>query len=188
MAYNAHDLDDALKLELVSVDELRHVPLVDGILQDLQDQRGRQPSQELRTSLVRRLLDRQVSSLLTRCCSFLNDCGWSDPGDAVQSEFMIDMEPPVAEAQQMLAAFLSRRIYRHARLMEMRQRAQSEIQALFRYLTQHADMALPVRFAERARDVGVDRSVAEFIAGMTDRYCHEQFMRYLGNEIPSLPE
>ncbi len=177
IAYNAHDVDDALKLELVNVSELLRVPLVDGIVSRLKQEDPDLPTGMFRQEIVRKLLDLQIGSLVRHCLPFLERCGWQHPREPRESHFVVDMEPEVAAARRELAEFLYHRIYRHERLLAVRQRAQAEIHWLFEWFVGHSEW-LPDPFQQRAKQVGLHRSVGEYLAGMTDRFCREQFRRY----------
>jgi dGTPase len=129
-----------------------------------------------RQVIVRKLLDLQIESLLRHCERFLRTSHWTSPDDARSSAFVIDMEPEVAADRRELAQFLYDRIYRHERLLAVRRQAQREIHALFAHFVENPEQ-LPLPFQKRAEDVGWPRSAGEYIAGMTDRYCRDQYAR-----------
>jgi dGTPase len=179
MAYNSHDVDDALKLQLVTLDELAVVPPLDWIIDECRQSQSTMPHRMLRQAIVRRLLDYQVSSLLRHCGPLLSNSGWTSAAEAANSGIKLDMEPIVAEERRELAQFLFRRIYRHPRLLAVRDKAQAEILWLHNYFVQNAN-ALPPAFHRRCDHVGATTSAAEYVAGMTDRFCRETFHRLYG--------
>ena len=78
-----------------------------------------------------------------------------------------------------MEAFLYQRVYRHPELIEMRARAQSRLAALFGAYLSRADQ-LSAKYRERAESVGIHRAVGDYLAGMTDRFCDDQFERIIG--------
>lgn len=176
IAYNAHDVDDALKLELVTFDELAPVPLVDTVIREMQAASTSIPPQLVRQVLVRRLVDCQVSSLIEATSGrLLRLAGPYAPGDSTDP--IIGMETSVAVARRGLAEFLFHRIYRHPRLLKVRCVAQDRLRWLFQFYLEHLT-ELPEPFRRRMRTVGPPRAVGEYLAGMTDRYCTEQYERH----------
>jgi dGTPase len=83
----------------------------------------------------------------------------------------------LAEQKSELEAFLYQRVYRHPRLIAVRTQASTRLQAMFAgYLAQPELM--PERFRRRAQTVGMERAVGDYIAGMTDRYCDQQYQTH----------
>ena len=85
----------------------------------------------------------------------------------------------LAEAKRAMEAFLYERVYRHPELIKTRERAQSQIHALFDTFVANPD-PLPERFKDRIDVVGLHRSVGDYIAGMTDRFFEQQFLGFVG--------
>jgi dGTPase len=186
IAYNSHDVDDALKLQLVTLEELANVPPLNELFRAMQSSQSLEPTRLQRQVIVRRLLDYQVSSVLAHCAPLLRASGWSTAADASRSGFQLEMQPVVAAERGQLAEFLYRQIYRHPRLLAVRSAARAEIASLHRfYVGQPAD--LPSRFLERSKHVGLARSAAEYIAGMTDRFCRERYLRLGLGSVRTLP-
>jgi dGTPase len=100
--------------------------------------------------------------------------GFQDSGDARQAGFRLSTSLTLTGQKAELEAFLFEHVYRHPRIVEVRAQAQSRLRAMFAgYLRQPS--WLPPRFQGRAESVGLPRSVGDYLAGMTDRYCDEQF-------------
>jgi dGTPase len=83
----------------------------------------------------------------------------------------------------MFAKFLFDNVYRHPQLISVRKKAAAKVRQLFERLTERPE-CLPNRFLDRAQLVGLERTVGEYIAGMTDRFCdaeHRQLIELGGN-------
>ncbi len=90
--------------------------------------------------------------------------------------------PELAEQKAELEAFLYQRVYRHSRLVDVRRRAQDQLRAMFLGYC-HRPALLPSEFRTRAEMVGIARTVGEYLAGMTDRYCVQQYeLHFAGRE------
>jgi dGTPase len=180
IAYNAHDADDALKLGLVTIDELREIPLVRELAGVIEDRFGPLEGRRLRKALVHALIDRQVTSLLQTAKQFLAAHTPATPEEARASSFRFDVDGDLSGRKRELEAFLYDRVYRHPQVTAVRREAQGRLQAMFEGYVCRPEL-LPARFQERAERVGVRRAAGEYLAGMTDRYCDEQHRRRFVN-------
>jgi dGTPase len=85
------------------------------------------------------------------------------------------MSPEFQSDKDELEEFLFEQVYRHPKLTEIRQRAATRIHQLFRLLKAYPDR-LPDRFQAWASHWGIERAIATYIAGMTDRFCDDQYV------------
>ena len=178
IAYNAHDVDDALKLELVEVEQLREVPLVAAAWERVSRQ-GQLDRRFLRQEIVRQLIELQVSSTLRAASQFIESAQWNSWEQALTGDFRIGPEPAMASEQVGLQQFLYDHIYRHPQLLVVRAGAQRQLCEMLDVLTANPSQ-LPEQFRRRAESVGSRRSAADYLAGMTDRFCRQEYQRLLG--------
>ena len=80
----------------------------------------------------------------------------------------------IARERAELESFLFDAVYRHERLMEVREAAGNRLRALFDCLV-NDPQRLPLRFRRRTNDLAVASVVGEYLAGMTDKFCDEQY-------------
>ena len=179
IAYNAHDLDDAIKLGWIQIEELTEVPLADESVRHAIAMSDEFPSRLLRQVIVRDLVERQVTSVLNASLAFLSDVGWSTPEEAMASDFKIQPEPEVARLAAGFQAFLYKQVYRHERLLEMRRRAQTQLTELVECLADRPDQ-IPAHYQYRVEQVGARRAAVEYVAGMTDRFCQQHHEHLVG--------
>jgi dGTPase len=127
--------------------------------------------------IVRRLINQVVTDLIDRSRRIIAD---SAPAsiDAVraQSGPLIQMSGEIAEQHLELKQFLRERVYRHYRVLRMTNKAQQVVKSLFEAFM-HSPELMPPEFQQAAAsglaqfgESGRARSVADYIAGMTDRY------------------
>lgn len=174
ITYDAHDVDDAVKIGFVPLDELLEIPLVDECHRRVTDRFGQIEGGMLRKAIVHELIDFQVGDVLKTSLLELADRDFADSHQARQSDFRIGPGADLAARKTELEAFLYRRVYRHPDLVRVRSQAQDMLRQMFRrYLLQPG--LLPAPFRQHADDVGTPRAVAHYLAGMTDGYCRQQY-------------
>lgn len=172
--YDAHDTDDAVKLGLVTLDDMEEVALVAECLKFVRANYTRLNPKQMRKAVVHRLIDRQVSDMLDVCGRELTRRQFASAREAMQSDFTIGPSRELAEQKAELEAFLYARVYRHPQLIQVRAAAQERIRILFDGLIRDPAKLAP-KYRRRADIIGIRRAAVEYIAGMTDHYCEDVF-------------
>jgi len=191
IAYDTHDADDAIELGLVSLEELVALPLVaDAAARAALRYGPLDPLDpvEQRRAVLHELVDFQVAELAAESRHRLESLS-IDSVAAVRDAFrgrdggpgrrIIEHTPAVSAGKKQLEKFLFQRVYRSDRVMKVRTAAQEKLTRLFHWYCDHPD-EMPAGFRERCGEFGVPRSVADYIAGMTDRYLEWDHARRLG--------
>ena len=174
ITYNAHDVDDALKLGILTVEDFYEVSLGEECIQRVRVRRPGLPQEMMRQALVHELIDFQVGEVLRRCGPFLQESNWESADEARHSGFVVGPDEALAGRKAALERFLYERVYRHPDIMRVREDAQQRVRELMAYFSKHTDQ-LPPEFQRRADHVGPRRAAADYIAGMTDRFCLQQY-------------
>jgi dGTPase len=180
IAYNAHDIDDGLRAKLFDIIDLGDVPLVGEALSEvLKLYPGLERSRIIHET-VRRVISAMVTDVVAQTKKNCADASVKS-SDEVRAQMrpMVQFTPQMAENNRVLQAFLSTRMYRHARVLEIMERAQRVIRDLFEAYMNDAAL-LPEDWREE--NVQGDRShyarqVCDFLSGMTDRFALEQHKR-----------
>ncbi len=184
IAWSHHDLDDGLRAGLITVEELAEVRLFRDHDRAARGSRTR-PGRRVRIhAAVRAMLDHVVTDLIETSRERLERSGLvSIEAVRAQARPLIGLSPSVAAAHQQLKVFLRQRLYRHERVLARNRRAQALLQALFECFMNDV-RAMPRDHAERALawdrdhgDSGRARAVADYVAGMTDRYAAAAYRR-----------
>ena len=187
IAYDTHDVDDAIELGLVSLEELLELPLVAEAAARSDDQAGSLDDATLRRAMLHELVDLQVADLVAESRATIDRLGIDsvarvravfDGGDGGRGVRVVSHSPAVAAGKKQLEIFLFQRVYRSDRVMTVRAAAQEKLSQLFRWYVAHPD-ELPARFRARAAEWGVRRSTADYLAGMTDRFLEQDHGRRL---------
>jgi dGTPase len=188
IAYDTHDADDAIELGLVTLDELRELPLVAEAAARVADRYGRLEEAALRRAVIHELVDFQVAELARTSLATLRSLAIGSAADA-RAAFsaaargprrVVSHAPAVAAAKRELERFLFERVYRSERVLAVRDPAQQRLAELFRWYVAHPE-SMPEGFRRRAGECGLFRSVADYLAGMTDRFLETEHARRLGS-------
>ncbi|MEZ6091073.1 MAG: dNTP triphosphohydrolase [Pirellulaceae bacterium] len=173
IAYDAHDIDDALQMGLLTVEEFAKVPLVASALSAIESRLGHLPPKQLRPALVHELVDMQVSKFLQHNIPRFQAIDGKTAAEVREAGMRVEEDAQFALQRRELERFLFANIYRHERLLKIRQSAGQRLEALHSHLVREPDR-LPLRFRQRMQIVGPIRAVGEYLAGMTDRFCDAQ--------------
>jgi dGTPase len=183
VTYDAHDTDDAVKLQLVTLDELAKCALVRDALGAVRRQYADLHEDLLRKAVVHLLLDRQATDVLESSAAILATATELSAQEVRRSAVRIAASRELSDQKRELERFLYERVYRHERLIAVRSEAQERLKQMFGLLCKRSDR-LPPHFQARARAVGLERAVGDYLAGMTDRFCDQQYRHLFERPIP----
>lgn len=174
--YDAHDTDDALKLGLVTLEELSEVQLIADCIATIRSKFANLNPAFLSKAVVHQLIERQVTDMIHHCSQELSERDFSDAQQAMNSDFVVGPSPELAEQKKELERFLFQRVYRHPRLVEVRKEAHQKIQTMWRLYIEDPTR-FPEKYQRRAEKIGVQAMAAHYIAGMTDRFFEDCYQR-----------
>src|SRR5262245_13997874 len=172
--YDAHDTDDAVKLRLVTLDELAKCALAREALQTVHSRYTNLREDLLRKAVVHQLIDRQVTDILSTSAAILATTMYLSAEEIRRSAARITATRELSEQKRELEKFLYQSVYRHPRLIDVRAEAQGRLKQMFELLCGSSER-MPPQFQSRAEKVGIHRAVGDYLAGMTDRYCDQQY-------------
>jgi dGTPase len=179
IAYTAHDVDDGLKSGMLEPDDLVGVPLWADALAAACAEAPRASTSVQHYQAVRRLIDWMTSDLVESLLGRIADAH-VDSLDGVRAVLprLVEFSPEMTERQQALKRMLYDRLYTHHRVTRMTQKADRIMSALFEVYMQEPRQ-LPPHVLQRAEQEGetVARAVADYIAGMTDRFALDEYKK-----------
>jgi dGTPase len=188
IAYDAHDIDDGLRAELFSLDDIAAVALPGKIIADIRAAFPALDSARLVHEFVRRLIGLLIEDVIAETRRRLAALAPGSADDVRRAPAaVVAFSPATAEAERLIKGFLETRMYRHARIQRVMNEAAGVVRDLFaRYSARPDD--LPAEWKEGL--AGTDkaagaRRIADFIAGMTDRYALAEHAR-LFDSTPEL--
>ena len=171
IAYDAHDVDDAIQMGLLSIDELTEVRLIRSALSKLRERHGVTPTSGLRQLLVHQLVDMQVTDLLAQSVETLRPFDGYHVGDLCDAGVRLRHSPTMERDRDQLERFLFEAVYRHEKLIPVRAAAADRVRDLFEILRRQPER-LPLRFRQRLETIDPRRVIGEYVAGMTDEFCN----------------
>ncbi|QDV62116.1 dGTP triphosphohydrolase [Crateriforma conspicua] len=181
IAYDAHDVDDALQMGLLTIEELSELAIVRRSLDRIADAGSQIQRKYVRQSLVHELIDLQVSDLLHGALERLRPLSGYRAEDISSEGIRVHHSDVIARERSELESFLFDAVYRHPRLMDVRRSAGDRLRRLFDTLLASPGR-LPLRFRERCEHHSVPRVIGEYLAGMTDTFCDAQYRHICQND------
>ena len=174
IAYTVHDLDDGLRSGLLNQADLKRVRLWNEAHQRVLDELGAAPPRVLRAQTIRALVDRLVTELVEYSASSIDASGVGSIEEVRRTrERIIGFAPEFDEIRLELKRFLYEQLYEHPRVAEANDRAAEAIRDLFAIYRATPDL-LPAHVRARIELYGEARAVADYVAGMTDRFALEE--------------
>jgi dGTPase len=173
IAYDAHDIDDGLRAGLFGVDDIATVPLPGKIIGEIRAGHPTLDDHRLVHELIRQLIGMLIDDVVaetSRRLALLAPRSADDVRRAASP--VVGFSPQTGEADRAIKSFLKKHMYRHARVMQVMDQAAGVVRDLFaRYSAAPDD--LPEEWQEGLAgldDASRARRIADFIAGMTDRF------------------
>jgi dGTPase len=179
IAYNAHDIDDGVRSGLLTIEQLGAVDLFERFREeatsDHPDVRGRR----LLYEAIRRMLSAQVYDVIDSTRAAIERASPADADAARTAPALVGFSSAMLARSTALKQFLLHNLYRHQKVMEVTGHAKEIVRDLFgAYMADPHQM--PADFAARADTA---RSVADYIAGMTDRFATREHERLTGRKL-----
>ena len=178
MAYNTHDIDDGVRSGLITTAQLETVPLFARLQAQTLAEHPQLAGRRLLFEVLRRMIALLVDDLVATTAAQLQAHGPAD-ADAVRA-----LPPLVAFSEGLrgeigeLKRFLFAQLYRHPQVTQMTERAREVVVGLFRAYTD-SPHEMPDDFASAADR---PRAVADYVAGMTDRFAQREHLRLTGRD------
>ena len=194
IAYNAHDIDDGVRSGLITLEQLASVPLFETYRQQaLQEHPMLAEAQAGRRLLyegIRRMLSAQVYDVIAATQARLDDSRPANADAARQLPPQLAFSAEMREQSVALKKFLFQNLYRHPQVMQTMGLARQVIQELF-VCYREAPQEMQAGHAARAQaalqrpdaEAAIARVVADYIAGMTDRYASREHTRLTGRSL-----
>lgn len=183
IAYNNHDVDDGFRAGLIGLDQLREQRLFGDNYDEVHARYPDLDDRRLIYEIIRRMIDTVVTDLINETQRNLDVAKPASIDDVRQAgTALVTMSDAVYAQHTALKKFLNEHLYRHEKKLEMTSRVQAVLKDLFAiFMSDHATM--PAQFSAAAasgNEAGKARIVADYIAGMTDRYALAEHERIVG--------
>jgi dGTPase len=180
IAYNNHDVDDGLRSGLITLQQLEQVSLFATHLQLVLDQYPKLAGRRLIHETIRRMINALVTDLCQQSGERIAATAPKDIEAVRNGPPLISFSDDMQQKQLELKQFLRRNLYQHYRVQRMSSKASRIVRDLFEAFKEDAGL-MPDDFQIKAKDDHA-RAVADYIAGMTDRYASVEYRRLFAVE------
>jgi len=188
IAYNNHDVDDGLRYGLITIEQLREVALFDRHYREVNERYPQISSRRMVHEIIRRMINHVVVDLVETSKQRISQSGANSIDDVRSAPGpLMAFSDEVREEMTVLKRFLRANLYNHFRVRRMTQKSVGVIEQLFAAFFEDPKI-MPPQYQEalhretpgRAAESGAvqrARVVADYIAGMTDRYAIREYQR-----------
>lgn len=168
IAYNNHDIDDGLRSGLITLEQMLSVPIVAHHYRTVRQQWPDIPDKRAVAETIRQMINTLIMDVTTTTLAKIRA---ADPASAEQAKLcgpLVAFSPEIRAQADELKRFLLKELYRHYQVARMTGKAKRVVRALFEaFLSEPGLLPLEYRRDDRASQA---RAIADYIAGMTDRY------------------
>jgi dGTPase len=176
IAYNHHDVDDGIRSRIFKMDDLEELALWRRACQLAPGGYRQLPEKISHLQVINQLVKIAIHDLITESSRRIEAAAPVSAEEARASGHkLIDFSGEYRPMQLELQRFLFHRFYRADRVKRMREKAIKFVAALFDAYRAEPER-LPADYQETAAEVGLERAVADYVAGMTDRYAEQEYL------------
>ena len=181
IAYNNHDVDDGLRAELFTIQDLLDVPMIGPAIRSVQKDWPTLNDRMLRLEAVRRMIGIMIADVLAETERRLKEDNIQTPEDVrLAKRQMVQFSRGVYDDLTRLRAFLYQNMYKHFKLNRTRSYAKRTLNEMFHLFIKEPD-TLPTEWFQLvcARDTETARArvICDYIAGMTDAFAIDEHRR-----------
>ena len=180
IAYNNHDIDDGLRAGLFTVEQLDEIEMVGKIFREVRSRYPAIDEARLIHEAIRRLINRMVTDLIMQTLQNIGNEHIEKADDIRKlGKPLVAFSPTMQDTNLKLKKFLMENMYRHYKVNRMASKAKRVVKELFTFFL-NEPQCLPTHWRKLAgapKGAGTATVVADFIAGMTDRFALDEHRR-----------
>ncbi len=184
IAYNNHDVDDGLRYGLINIEQLLEIQLFREQYDNVNQLYPKLNERRQIHEVIRRVINRMVVDLIETSKSRLYSLDLQHPDEARQQDnYLISFSDEIKKQNLELKRFLRDKLYHHYRVTRMTKKAENVLNALFEAFMNDTGILPPdakthcEALKQKQGDSGIARGIADYIAGMTDRYAIVEYER-----------
>ena len=166
IAYNNHDIDDGIRAGLFTMNDIKDLPILGEVIK----KKNKQFKNEklLRNEIIRSIINFMVTDLILYTKKKIKNLKINTIEDVYKSsDFIVSFSPKLISANNQIREFLRVNMYENKSVKEMTNKAEIIIKNLYMYLIKNNKRFIP---QDVKKKWGLERSVSDFIAGMTDKF------------------
>lgn len=177
LAYTAHDLDDGLRSGMITPDQLAGISLWEVINESIGRRRSDALDELNRHRLIRRLIGIEITDLIQSIDRMIRRSGIRTVAELQELPYnVVGFSEDMHRRNRELKDFLYQHLYNHYRVVRMAVKAEQIIESLFNAFIKEPAI-LPDHFQKSIDDIGLEATVCDYIAGMTDRFAIDEYQK-----------
>ncbi len=177
LAYTAHDLDDGLRSGMITPEQLAGVSLWEVINESIGRRRSDVLDDLARHRLIRRLIGIEVNDLIQSIDRMIRRSGIRNVQELQELPYnVVGFSEDMHRRNRELKDFLINNLYNHYRVVRMSVKAERTLESLFTTYVNEPSM-LPDSFQESIENDGLEETICNYIAGMTDRFAIDEYQK-----------
>lgn len=177
LAYTAHDLDDGLRSGMITPEQLTGVSLWEVINESIGRRRSDPLNELARHRLIRRLIGIEVNDLVQSIDRMIRRSGIRTREDLQKLPYnVVGFSEDMHRRNRELKDFLFTNLYNHYRVVRMSVKAEQILESLFSTYAKEPSV-LPNPFHNQIETVGLEQTLCDYIAGMTDRFAIDEYQK-----------
>ncbi len=177
IAYDNHDIDDSLKAGIITENDLEEIELWRNAREKVKEQYGNLSKDMEKAHAIKYLIDLEVTDLIEHTQSMLEKMKTKTTNDVQQcKERLVSFSPGLDKKKQELQEFLQNNVYNHYRVARMAAKARRFVEELFKTFIKNPKQ-LPPEYKKLIEKEGLYQGVCDYIAGMTDRFAQDEYLK-----------
>ncbi len=168
IAYNSHDLEDGLKANLFSTNDLKNIPVLSDILRFHKKQINKKQKELILRQIIRDVINEMVKDVVTNTKKNLKNEKIINIKDVYNSQIqLVNFSEKMIDFDFTIKSFLKDNMYHHKSVLKNTKRGEKIVKSLFAIIRKK-----PLKFIKKEflKKQSKERAICDFIAGMTDRY------------------
>jgi dGTPase len=183
LAYTSHDLDDGLRSGMITPNQLDGIALWEIINESIGRRRSETLDALTRHQIIRRLINFEVTDLIQSTDRYLRRSNVKSALDVQKLPFNVaGFSEDMYRRNRELKDFLFANLYRHYRVVRMAAKSENIVTELFQ-IYQANPKTLPAEVQETISERGLERTICDYIAGMTDRFAIDEYKRLFDADV-----
>jgi len=183
LAYTSHDLDDGLRSGMITPNQLDGIALWEIINESIGRRRSETLDSLSRHQIIRRLINFEVTDLIQSTDRYLRRSNVKTALDVQKLPFNVaGFSEDMYRRNRELKDFLFSNLYRHYRVVRMAAKSENIVTELFN-IYQANPKTLPTEVQESIPERGLERTICDYIAGMTDRFAIDEYKRLFDADV-----
>lgn len=180
IAYSTHDIDDGLRVGYLDAAGLESsVPLYERFAKEVRAEYPNIAERRVQKEIVRRIIGCMVDDLVTQSQKNIDEAAPKSVDEVrALSEPLVSFSEYMLQQVRGLKSYLMDNLYRHYKVLRVTNKSAKLIKDLFDAFYAHPEL-LPPAYQKKVKEQGAPRVIADYIAGMTDRYAQLEYSRVL---------